>query len=1021
MSVAPQTESSSPWTAEQLTAFLRFQLSQMRAHNRHHAFEDSCRDFARQNILANILPATGPVAAGGDQGRDFETFHTYLTNNLGPTGHFIGIAPEETVVFTCTLQVDDIKSKILGDVTAICGQGTPVDRVFSFVEVDVPTAKRHDLIEKVSREHRVNLEIIDGAALAEILTQEKNVWIAIQYLSVPISHVPIQISGPDWYESEKSRLRISGSTSHTYGELENLRACMKYARGKEKHRGDLEFWIKHTSPFLSQSLPQDMQDIASYEIAVARLRGQGDMSAADGLVKDYLERSLDYSEPSKLENAAVLLMYVQGAWLHGSTHIGKQWIANYLVSLLQHVNRLITTETDPGQLCELLDTKATLLCSTDLAAVEGDSPPVGRYLAVPPMPHSRIVDLLSQGQIVLRDDVSLLDAEGALQTWLELIKILPQAPLFPVTPLADHISIRAASFVDLQGWSELTRQLDEHTERQAGLSARAESAWRRARTLLNAGRALAAIPELELARKNWMTGDNFEKSVVALGTTAEAFKSLGLFYAAKHYFLAAGAVASSRDVVVPATPASLLDAAMCDFLAGNWCSFLTLLGPALISHAEVRGDAENVERWEDFRSALGCLAYVRKTSHIMASPDVNEYVERSLGRSLEIETSNFTEFSAALPTAGTDEFSMEQTLHTDLGQPAFADSGPFRTITWKCQGVYWKVRCKNRRIDVLAAERFAAAAQEMCTLFFDIDLVLCPSSVLVEISTVSSNAGEPAQMEPRQLKPTAKGEKRWDIKLTRDEGPYAYDYHSAHAELAVSIMAVLSDVSLLPEERLNEAITEAVTHERLARIMPHIRYDRAASFIDDESFNGAARRRIRPWGKVGFSEPLIEEDIREANGAGPGYSDEEAELRCINRYAEFARMLPHTLARLNQEPTFQDVVAHLRREGWRDWHILQALANLVVNYRNKFTEETIRQATPEVVFAQEEASWEVIPPEIVTVDALKEGLEFSYAATLRTWGLMPRGPMRPDQFAIMLESRYNYWSADAPHDDPFQA
>uniref|UniRef100_A0AAU2A2M3 Uncharacterized protein n=1 Tax=Streptomyces sp. NBC_00093 TaxID=2975649 RepID=A0AAU2A2M3_9ACTN len=1015
MSVVTQAESSNPWTPEQLTAYLRFQLSQMRTQNRHHAFEDLCRDFARQNILTNILPATGPVAGGGDQGRDFETFHTYLPNNLGSTGHFFGIASEETVVFTCTLQVDDIKSKVLKDVASICDQGTPVNRIFSFVEVDVPTSKRHDLIAKVSREYRVTLEIIDGTALAEILTQESNVWIAVQYLNVPTSHIPSQVSGPDWYESEKSRLQTPDSTPHTYGDLENLRTCMRYAKGKEELRPDLEFWIKHASPFLRQSLPQDMQDIASYEIVVARLRGQGDMTAADELAKNFLKRSLGYSEPSKLENSAVLLMYVQGAWLHGSTRIGKQWIVDYLGDLLRRVNSLIASETDPGRLCELLDTKATLLSSTDLAAIPGQAPPLGRYLPVPPLSHSHLVDLLGQGEIVLRDDVSILNAEEALRTWLELLKILPRAPLFPVTPLADHISIRAASFVDLQGWSSLTRQLDEHVERQAGLSARAESAWKRARSLLDAGRPLAAIPDLELARKNWLTGDNFEKSVVALGTTAEAFKSLGLFYAAKHYFLAAGALASSRDIMAPATPASLFDAAICDFLAGNWCSFLALLSFGLNSHVELRGNAENVERWDDFKAALGCLTYVRETSRAIASPEINAYMESPLGLEMPV----FASINSGTSESETDTSSMEQTLHADLGQPAFADSGPFRTITWKCQGIYWKVRCKNRRIDVLAAERFAAAAQEIGTLFSDVDLVLCPSSVLVEISTVPSIAGEPAQIEPRDLKPTAKGEKRWEIKLTRDEGPYAYDYHAAHAELAGNILAVLAEVSLLPDEKLNEAITKAMTRESLSRIMPHIRYDRAASFIDDESFNGAARRRIHPWGKAGFSEPMVDEDILEVNESGPGYSDAEAETRCANRYKEFARMLPHTLARLNQDSAFRQVVANLRGEGWKDWHILQALANLAINYRNKFTEETIGLATPELVLADEDPSWEAIAPATVTLDTLKESLEFSYVATLRTWGLMARSPMHPDQFVSLLERRYNYWSADAPHDDPF--
>ncbi|MER7934383.1 MULTISPECIES: hypothetical protein [unclassified Streptomyces] len=1015
MSVAAQNESSNPWTPEQLTSYLRFQLSQMRAQNRHHAFEDLCRDFARQNILTNILPATGPVAGGGDQGRDFETFHTYLNNTLGPTGHFIGVATEETVVFTCTLQADDIRSKILGDIASICSQGTPVDRVFSFTEVDISTSKRHKLIEKAKKDHQIDLEIFDGTALAEILTHQGNVWIAVQYLNVPTSHIPSQVSGPDWYESEKSRLRGSVSPARSYGDLVNLRTCMKYARSRAELRLDLEFWIHHASRYLAEAFPDEMRDIASYEIVVARLRGQGDMTAADGLAKGFLGRSLHYSEPAKLENAAVLLMYVQGAWLHGSTRIGKQWIIDYLRRLLHRVDGLIDSATDPGIRCELLDTKATLLCSTDLAAIPGEHPPSGRYLPVPPMPHSRLTDLLSRGEIVLRDDVSLFSADGALRCWLELLEILPQAPLFPVTQLADHISMRAASFVDLPGWGTLTRKLDDHVERQAGLSARAESAWKRARALLDAGRPLAAIPDLELARTNWLTGDNFDKSVVALATTAEAFKSLGLFYAAKHYFLAAGALASSRDIMAPTTPSSLLDAAVCDFLAGNWCSFLALLGPGLNSHAEIRGDSENFEHWEDVKIALGCLTYVREVSHVIGSPEVNSYMAGSLG----FDASDFAVPTSAELAPERDPATIEQMLHSDLGQPAFADSGPFRTITWKCQGIYWKVRCKNRRLDVLAAERFAAAAQELCTLFSDVDLVLCPSSVMVEISTVPSIAGTVARAEPRRLKSTAKGEKRWEIKLTRDEGAYAYDYHAAHAELASNIIFVLSELSLISDEKLDEAISAAITRETLSRIMPHIRYDRAASFIGDDPFDDATRQRIHPWGKSGFSEPMICEDLIDVNSPGPGYSDEEAEIRCANRYTTFARMLPYTLARLNRESTFHDAVLRLREAGWRDWHILQALANLVFNYRNRFTEETISQVTPEIAFAPEDPAWEIVPPGMVTVESLKESLEFSYAATLRTWGLTPRSPMRPEQFLILLEKRYNYWSADSPHEDPF--
>jgi len=50
-----------------------------------------------------VIPATGPVAAGADQGRDFETFRTYLRERLPFAIGFLALAVEDTVVFACTL------------------------------------------------------------------------------------------------------------------------------------------------------------------------------------------------------------------------------------------------------------------------------------------------------------------------------------------------------------------------------------------------------------------------------------------------------------------------------------------------------------------------------------------------------------------------------------------------------------------------------------------------------------------------------------------------------------------------------------------------------------------------------------------------------------------------------------------------------------------------------------------------------------------------------------------------------
>jgi hypothetical protein len=84
-------------TPTELARIIRFALDELSRENGHHAFEDLCRELAQARLVSNVLPATGPVAGGGDQGRDFETFRTYLTGSLRFSRGFIGLASPDTV------------------------------------------------------------------------------------------------------------------------------------------------------------------------------------------------------------------------------------------------------------------------------------------------------------------------------------------------------------------------------------------------------------------------------------------------------------------------------------------------------------------------------------------------------------------------------------------------------------------------------------------------------------------------------------------------------------------------------------------------------------------------------------------------------------------------------------------------------------------------------------------------------------------------------------------------------------
>jgi hypothetical protein len=189
---------TSPVEAER---YIRFQLDQLAARNEHHTFEEICYRIAKRRLSSNLLPATGPVGAGGDQGRDAETYYTRLPEEQPNAGGFVGRATTQPLVVACTVQKNGLKAKIGADVRSICGQGSPVSRIAFFAAEDVPVAVRHLLQARVLETHGVTLEIFDGQTISHLLAESDLVWIAEQFLDLPSQLVPALTDDPhpDWY------------------------------------------------------------------------------------------------------------------------------------------------------------------------------------------------------------------------------------------------------------------------------------------------------------------------------------------------------------------------------------------------------------------------------------------------------------------------------------------------------------------------------------------------------------------------------------------------------------------------------------------------------------------------------------------------------------------------------------------------------------------------------------------------------------------------------------------------------
>jgi hypothetical protein len=161
---------------------------------------------------------------------------------------------------------------------------------------------------------------------------------------------------------------------------------------------------------------------------------------------------------------------------------------------------------------------------------------------------------------------------------------------------------------------------------------------------------------------------------------------------------------------------------------------------------------------------------------------------------------------------------------------------------------------------------------------------------------------------------------------------------------------------------------------------------------------------------------------------GPGYTLDKALEAVRTRYERLPPLLRYTLPRLLAGARTRDVFSELRAKGWKDWHLLNALANLVVNARvaSKYGTPTwpIADSFKDRFLTEmnrpEEPDDPSVAVEAVTREALEDALNMSVVSTLRGWGLEIHQPsFDPAAVLKVLGDRYGYWSDDVDHEDFF--
>lgn len=971
-------------TRNQVTSQIRFGLGQLSAHNEQHDFEHLCRHLARSRICSNILPATGPVSAGGDQGRDFETFRTYLNSSSISTSSFIGLVSGEPIAFACTTtDVDNLLQKIKSDSTTIMNSGETVAAIHYFCTTDLPVGRRHKLQQWAKENHNVHLEIYDGQAISELLSDRDIFWIAENYL-----HIPAELYPPDptedasWYHESLELWKNPDHDPDNYADFIQTKSALRYATVTDSARTDLPFWIGLMTSLGVNTPLAILKRKTVYETTVAALRGYGSLLGHEQEIRMYFSDIHSLSELSEIEDASVLITFCIGADRQNVVQLEEDELSSWVKQVVDKIESDLKVTKNPDQRCALLRLRAD------------------RYLI--PGPRNENVP----------------DISKAMDCWLTLASIVDQTHLFPLDNFSDELTQLTSLPLDInkhKDYRRLTQQVDEALEKRFGAFTAADKCRDRAITLFEKGQYLDALNEIHNAKVKWFASETLEGSVLATRLAARCYQELGLAFAAKYYSLIGAFVSMNcpDEPVSRHASAALVDAAFSDYIQGAFCGFFEFSDFASIVYRALSTE----QRPEDVISEIERTVHHATIIKVIASrlaPELLSFVDERISKWEGLKDL----FSTIVPLAEKEWDSnhvpdLWHKLEENLLDRPFSDVGENRIVRFRALGIAWEFSWCNDYELTASSEEFIAVLQILLADFSSIDLCLPRTRVQVEIRT-----GDGDEIHLENLPSN-------DLIRYRISIPSITPSDPLDTQVFGIASAILGYVSFLPQDQFMSHLESALRQGLSGKTFFVQSYRNLFSrFILASDFNSSARNaKSIPQKGLSF-EPVSHHQLEWFSSPGPGYSKESASEALKNRYEIAPKPIRFTLLNLLTNSEFRKTVSELKADGWLDWHILTAVALATVNYRvNKQRHPSQGMAEYQRLFMdtmnqEEDVTLDPVPLSLFSKEKLKFHLFSSMASTLKGRGFEIHQPT-PDFNAIsdFLSRRYNYWTDDIEHPD----
>ncbi|HEV3157775.1 MAG TPA: hypothetical protein VGZ00_10555 [Candidatus Baltobacteraceae bacterium] len=960
--------------------FVRFRLDHLGASNAHHDFERLCFQLARKRIAPNLMEATGPVSAGGDQGRDFESYRTYLAAAIGE-GSFIAKASGDYIVAACTTDKEPV-SKVAEDLQKIFARGPKPKNVYYFCTEDIPVGKRHNLEDQCRVKYDAALTIFDGTNIAGMLVDEDTRWIAEQFLNIPDS-IRLELPIDEKYNELKDKWISDPAPPANFADFIEISSGLRTAASSDHAAGDLTSWLDLMRPFTNLPEPKWLIQRARYEVIMAEYRGNHTLDQVLPLWNAFLEDLTSDGPIEEISDAAILLLHgINAVNLHQAT-INDEDLRKHVENIANKIDDYLTKQISMNDRISLLEAK--FLISPLVASAE--SSPVDTLVTI----------------------------------WQETIELARRTPFSPIR----HIGKVMMKLNEHYGSDIRVRRMNADVDaliaERTGEHETADRAKRRAIEHIKAGRRLAAIDEFHRVRLGYFTEETIFGAILAMLLLSQLYDELKLCYAARYYAAVALFMAtehpSDETKRLVGTAAFRLTTAL--FASGEGITALHSFSRALTLHNRTAHDRDDWAKHERVREEAFHTIIFRSITMALAPhllPMVDEIIDKL---PLDSERDEMKSMSEKEPWGTMSEDELRAKISEEIGPTVFADVGEQKAIVWMALGIRWTIHYDGTRASQLKALELAVTLQIVQADLAQVDLVIIPSDVEIDLAL------EDVAVPTVQSVPGNKGT-RWKVSMPRNIVGMEAAEMALHA-MSISVV-VLREMSALTDDEFDAIITKHMEGGLPGRALAVRPIGEMLLFAIPETLDPDRLRAEKPV--TPSDAPYLEgKEIAWRMDPGPNYSKKRADIALEKRYRYFLAAIKRTLPRLLADDRCRGLIRKMRQEGMLDWQILSVLSNLITRWQ-EFKIYDLPKSNDELVAATQRMNSRMQREEnesdpdfdlsYLTEETLRNQKIAQPLSVLKGWDHTTRR-QTPDFKAIqrLLDVRYRNSMDDIPHDDPF--